>query len=52
MVAEDRGGRRVRRPSEDVVGAEAVHRVLCGWLARLGQTSYEEPSAPAVSMYE
>jgi uncharacterized membrane protein YvlD (DUF360 family) len=29
-------------PEEGVVGAEAVHRVLCGWLARLGHTSYAE----------
>jgi uncharacterized membrane protein YvlD (DUF360 family) len=37
-------------PGEEVVGAETVHRLLCGWLARLGQDAYasassEEPTA-------
>ena len=27
-------------PAQEVVGAEAVHRVLCGWLAQLGQEAY------------
>jgi hypothetical protein len=30
-------------PAEGVVGAEAVHRILCGWLAQLGHTSYAQP---------
>ncbi|HKG38603.1 MAG TPA: phage holin family protein [Conexibacter sp.] len=29
-------------PDDDVVGAEAVHRLLCGWLARLGQEAYAD----------
>lgn len=32
-------------PAGDVVGAEAVHRVLCGWLADLGHESYAEAVA-------
>jgi hypothetical protein len=27
-------------PAEEVVGAEAVHRVLRGWLAALGHSSF------------
>jgi uncharacterized membrane protein YvlD (DUF360 family) len=27
-------------PRDDVVGAEAVHRIFRGWLAQLGQTAY------------
>jgi uncharacterized membrane protein YvlD (DUF360 family) len=29
-------------PADGVVGAEAVHHVLVGWLARIGHTSYAE----------
>jgi hypothetical protein len=29
-------------PADGVVGAEAVHRVLCGWLAELGHESYAQ----------
>ena len=32
-------------PAEPVVGAEAVHRVLCGWLAQVGQEAYASSSA-------
>jgi hypothetical protein len=35
-------------PDDDVVGAEAVHHLLCGWLAQLGQDSYRA-SAPRSS---
>jgi hypothetical protein len=31
-------------PAQEVVGAEAVHRVLCGWLAQLGQEAYAAPA--------
>ncbi len=31
-------------PEDEVVGAEAVHRVLCGWLAQLGQEAYAAPA--------
>ena len=32
-------------PRDEVVGAEAVHRVFRGWLAGLGQHAYaDEPS--------
>jgi uncharacterized membrane protein YvlD (DUF360 family) len=31
-------------PDEPVVGAERVHRVFRGWLARLGQTAYADSS--------
>ncbi|HMJ01401.1 MAG TPA: phage holin family protein [Conexibacter sp.] len=37
-------------PDEDVVGAEAVHRLLCGWLARLGQDGYSESASPTASV--
>ena len=37
-------------PAEEVVGAEQVHRVFCGWLAELGHTSYEsEVASPGAS---
>lgn len=32
-------------PDEEVVGAEALHRVLCGWLAQLGQDAYAGAAA-------
>jgi uncharacterized membrane protein YvlD (DUF360 family) len=32
-------------PDDEVVGAEAVHRLLCGWLAQLGQDDYAEVGA-------
>jgi hypothetical protein len=37
-------------PEEDVVGAGAVHRVLCGWLAQLGQEPYAEVVAGYTSI--
>jgi hypothetical protein len=40
-------------PAQDVVGAEAVHRVLCGWLAQLGQDDYapySESASPTASV--
>jgi hypothetical protein len=30
-------------PDEDVVGAEAVHRVLRGWLVRVGYEAFVAP---------
>jgi uncharacterized membrane protein YvlD (DUF360 family) len=37
-------------PAEEVVGAERVHRVFCGWLAGLGQTAYaSEVDSPGES---
>jgi uncharacterized membrane protein YvlD (DUF360 family) len=39
-------------PDEEVVGAEAVHRIFRGWLADLGQDAYADealPSAPSSS---
>jgi uncharacterized membrane protein YvlD (DUF360 family) len=36
-------------PDEEVVGAEAVHRLLCGWLARLGQDGYAPGGLPSPS---
>ena len=30
-------------PDEDVVGAEAVHHVLRGWLVRVGYEAYAAP---------
>src|SRR5215213_1021474 len=32
-------------PDDEVVGAEAVHRLLCGWLAQVGQDGYAEAGA-------
>ncbi|MBS1870783.1 MAG: hypothetical protein JSS99_14105 [Actinobacteria bacterium] len=34
-------------PAEEVVGAEAVHRVLRGWLAQVGQAGYASTSSDA-----
>ncbi len=34
-------------PVEPVVGAEAMHRQLRGWLAEVGQTAYAEAAEPA-----
>jgi uncharacterized membrane protein YvlD (DUF360 family) len=31
-------------PEREVIGAEAVHRLLCGWLAQLGQDGYRAQS--------
>jgi uncharacterized membrane protein YvlD (DUF360 family) len=37
-------------PAEEVVGAEAVHRIFRGWLAQLGQTAYaSEVDSPGSS---
>ena len=37
-------------PGEEVVGAERVHRIFCGWLAQLGHSSYaSEADSPAAS---
>ncbi len=32
-------------PAEPIVGAEGVYRVLCGWLAQLGQSDYADVGA-------
>jgi uncharacterized membrane protein YvlD (DUF360 family) len=37
----------LRYPEEPVVGAEAMHRVLRGWLADLGQDAYADEARPA-----
>jgi len=37
-------------PREEVVGAEAVHRLLRGWLGRLGQADYASSDAPTASV--
>ncbi len=37
-------------PEEDVVGAEAVHCVLTGWLALLGQDGYSASASPGASV--
>lgn len=34
---------------DGVVGAEAVHRLLCGWLAQLGQDAYRVSDSPGAS---
>jgi uncharacterized membrane protein YvlD (DUF360 family) len=34
-------------PDDEVVGAEAVHRVFRGWLAGLGQDAYADDAVPA-----
>lgn len=34
-------------PDEEVVGAESIHRILCGWLAALGHSSAAEPDGVA-----
>ncbi|HEU5142520.1 MAG TPA: alkaline phosphatase family protein, partial [Solirubrobacterales bacterium] len=37
-------------PEEEVVGAERVHRIFCGWLAELGHSSYaSEVASPGAS---
>jgi uncharacterized membrane protein YvlD (DUF360 family) len=37
-------------PEDEVVGAESVHRIFCGWLAGLGHTSYaSEVDSPGAS---
>jgi len=37
-------------PQGEVVGAEKVHRIFCGWLAELGHSSYaSETASPAAS---
>ncbi len=36
-------------PQEDVVGAEAIHRLLCSWLAGLGQEAYSSSDSPGAS---
>lgn len=37
-------------PEEEVVGAERVHRIFCGWLAGLGHEGYEsEDASPGAS---
>jgi uncharacterized membrane protein YvlD (DUF360 family) len=37
-------------PEEEVVGAERVHRIFCGWLAELGHSSYaSEAASPGAS---
>jgi uncharacterized membrane protein YvlD (DUF360 family) len=37
-------------PAAPVVGAETIHHVLCGWLARVGQSSYASSDAPTASV--
>ncbi len=37
-------------PAQEVVGAEAVHRVLRGWLAQLGQEAYADGGALAAGV--
>lgn len=36
-------------PGEEVVGAERVHRIFCGWLAELGHASYASESDSAAA---
>lgn len=36
-------------PDDDVIGAERVHRILCGWLAQLGHTAYSSSDSPGAS---
>jgi hypothetical protein len=36
-------------PAQPVVGAEHVHRILCGWLAGLGHTAYSSSDSPGES---
>ncbi len=37
-------------PEDEVVGAERVHRIFCGWLAQLGHASYaSEVASPGAS---
>jgi uncharacterized membrane protein YvlD (DUF360 family) len=37
-------------PAQEVVGAEPVHRLLCGWLARVGQDGYASSDSPTASV--
>jgi uncharacterized membrane protein YvlD (DUF360 family) len=37
-------------PDEEVVGAETVHRLLCSWLAQLGQDGYVTSDSPTASV--
>lgn len=40
----------LRWPAGEVVGAERVHRIFCGWLAELGHSGYaSETDSPAAS---
>jgi uncharacterized membrane protein YvlD (DUF360 family) len=34
-------------PEEEVIGAEAVHRIFRSWLARLGQDAYSDSEVPS-----
>lgn len=36
-------------PDEPVVGAERVHRILCGWLVSLGHEAYSSSDSPGES---
>jgi len=36
----------LRYPDVPVIGAEAMHRVLRGWLADLGHEAYRSPGVP------
>ena len=36
-------------PDEEVIGAEAVHRLLCGWLALVGQEAYGSSASSTAS---
>jgi uncharacterized membrane protein YvlD (DUF360 family) len=36
-------------PADGVVGAESMHRVMCGWLAALGQDAYKSVDSPGSS---
>ncbi|HEU4703020.1 MAG TPA: phage holin family protein [Conexibacter sp.] len=37
-------------PQEELVGAAAVHRLLCGWLAHVGQEAYAVSDSPTASV--
>ncbi len=39
----------LRWPDEEVVGAEAIHHILRGWLVALGHTAYAGPGSPTGS---
>ncbi|HTT96213.1 MAG TPA: phage holin family protein [Solirubrobacterales bacterium] len=36
-------------PAEEVIGAESIHRILRGWLAALGHSSYGPPASGPLS---
>ena len=36
-------------PDDPVVGAERVHRILCGWLVSLGHPAYSSSVSPGES---